>query len=94
MSQATVLVAEDDPTLREALCETLELAGYQVESASDGKSASKLCSIICGHGGERCTDAPHGWTRAYDSSEKHIPIYPGSAYDCLRQYRKGGIGHA
>jgi two-component system response regulator FlrC len=42
MSQATVLVAEDDPTLREALCETLELAGYQVESACDGKSALEI----------------------------------------------------
>jgi two-component system response regulator FlrC len=42
MSQATVLVAEDDPTLREALCETLELAGYQVESASDGESALEI----------------------------------------------------
>jgi len=42
MSQATVLVAEDDPNLREALCETLELAGYQVESASDGKAALEI----------------------------------------------------
>lgn len=42
MSQATVLVAEDDPTLREALCETLELAGYLVESASDGKAALEI----------------------------------------------------
>ncbi len=42
MSQATVLVAEDDPTLREALCETLELAGYNVESASDGKAALEI----------------------------------------------------
>jgi len=42
MSQATVLVAEDDPALREALCETLELAGYQVESASDGKAALEI----------------------------------------------------
>ncbi len=39
MSQATVLVAEDDANLREALCETLELAGYQVEAASDGRAA-------------------------------------------------------
>ncbi len=42
MSRATVLVAEDDPTLREALCETLELAGYLVESASDGKAALEI----------------------------------------------------
>ena len=39
MSQATVLVVEDDPTLREALCDTLELGGYRVESAGDGNEA-------------------------------------------------------
>ncbi len=42
MSQATVLVAEDDPNLREALCETLELAGYLVESACDGNAALEI----------------------------------------------------
>ena len=42
MSSATVLVAEDDPSLREALCETLELAGYQVESACDGSAALEI----------------------------------------------------
>jgi two-component system response regulator FlrC len=39
MSQATVLVVEDDPSLREALGDTLELAGYQVRTAGDGESA-------------------------------------------------------
>ncbi|MET0101222.1 MAG: sigma-54 dependent transcriptional regulator [Sedimenticola sp.] len=42
MSQATVLVVEDDPTLREALCDTLDLAGYAVVSAGDGKAALEL----------------------------------------------------
>lgn len=42
MSSATVLVAEDDPNLREALCETLEMAGYQVESACDGNAALEI----------------------------------------------------
>jgi two-component system, response regulator FlrC len=42
MSSATVLVAEDDPNLREALCETLEMAGYQVESACDGYAALEI----------------------------------------------------
>jgi two-component system response regulator FlrC len=42
MNQATVLVVEDDPELREALCETLELAGYQVEASSDGESALEI----------------------------------------------------
>ncbi len=42
MNQATVLVVEDDPELREALCETLELAGYNVEASSDGASALEI----------------------------------------------------
>ncbi len=44
MNQATVLVVEDDPELREALCETLELAGYNVEASSDGTSALEILS--------------------------------------------------
>ena len=42
MSQAKVLVVEDDPTLREALCDTLELAGYAVRHAAEGRQALKL----------------------------------------------------
>ncbi|MES9934567.1 MAG: sigma-54 dependent transcriptional regulator [Candidatus Sedimenticola sp. PURPLELP] len=42
MSHATVLVVEDDPTLREALCDTLDMAGYSVVSAGDGKAALKV----------------------------------------------------
>ena len=34
-----VLVVEDDPSLREALCDTLRLAGYPVAEAADGQSA-------------------------------------------------------
>lgn len=34
-----LLVVEDDPALREALVDTLELAGYQVEAAQDAESA-------------------------------------------------------
>ena len=37
--QGSVLVVEDDLMLREALCDTLELAGYPVVSAVDGKDA-------------------------------------------------------
>lgn len=39
MSQATVLVVEDEPSLRDALCDTLQLAGYPVETADDGTEA-------------------------------------------------------
>lgn len=40
--QGAVLVVEDDFTLREALCDTLKLAGYPVISAVDGSDAMKL----------------------------------------------------
>lgn len=42
MNQSTVLVVEDDTDLREALCDTLQLAGYKVASAWDGRSALEI----------------------------------------------------
>jgi len=42
MNDSTVLVVEDDPSLREALGDTLELAGYCVRSAADGEAALGL----------------------------------------------------
>ena len=42
MTQASVLVVEDDPTLREALCDTLDMAGYPALSAGDGRGALRL----------------------------------------------------
>lgn len=37
-----VLVVEDDAALREALCDTLELAGYKVTTAADGHAALQM----------------------------------------------------
>lgn len=39
MKPCDVLIVEDDPALAEALCDTLELAGYQVKSAKNGADA-------------------------------------------------------
>jgi two-component system response regulator FlrC len=39
MSHATVLIVEDDPALREALSDTLELSGYLVVTAEEGQAA-------------------------------------------------------
>lgn len=44
MSHATVLVVEDEPTLREALCDSLDLAGYPVTAADNGLEAVRLLS--------------------------------------------------
>lgn len=42
MSDARVLVVEDDACLREALCETLDLAGIAAAGASDGEQALQM----------------------------------------------------
>lgn len=39
MSQAAILVVEDDSELRDALCATLTIAGYSTDGARDGLSA-------------------------------------------------------
>jgi len=44
MSTATILVVEDDPTLREALSDTLTLSNYKVLSAENGEMALSLLS--------------------------------------------------
>lgn len=42
MNQASILVVEDDPSLRESLSDTLEMQGYEVLAAEDGQAAMKL----------------------------------------------------
>lgn len=39
MTQSTILVVEDDANLRNALCDTLSLAGYHVSGTAHGQSA-------------------------------------------------------
>lgn len=42
MSQVDVLIVEDDASLREALCDTLEIAGFSTLSAEDGLAALEI----------------------------------------------------
>jgi two-component system response regulator FlrC len=42
MSQPTVLIVEDDAALRDALCATVELAGFGVDAAENGNQAMQL----------------------------------------------------
>ncbi len=44
MSFSTVLVVEDDSSLREVLYDTLDLAGYEVATAADGRAALDVMS--------------------------------------------------
>jgi len=45
MNQGTVLIVEDDPSLAEALCDTLDLAGYPVVAAGDGSAALEVLDL-------------------------------------------------
>ena len=42
MNKAVILVVEDDADLQIALCDTLALAGYSTETASDGVEALEV----------------------------------------------------
>jgi len=42
MAQAKILVVEDDTGLRDALCETLTLAGYAICTAEEGSAALEI----------------------------------------------------
>lgn len=44
MSSPTILVVEDDVALREALCDTLQQAGYGVAAVADGRAALEVIS--------------------------------------------------
>lgn len=44
-SKGLILVVEDDLQLREALCDTLELAGYSVLQAESGETALELLAV-------------------------------------------------
>ncbi len=42
MNQPTVLIVEDDADLRDALCATVQLAGFDVAAAEDGQQALQM----------------------------------------------------
>lgn len=42
MSKGTVLIVEDDANLREVICETLRLAGFDIRSAEHGQQALQI----------------------------------------------------
>ena len=42
--QPSLLVVEDDETIRETICEALELEGFVVRPCANGRDASSSCS--------------------------------------------------
>jgi CheY-like chemotaxis protein len=53
---ATVLIAEDDPVFRYALCKMLSIAGYNVLVAANGREALEIAGNHTGVINLLCTD--------------------------------------
>ncbi len=89
MSLATVLIVEDDPSLREALCDTLELAGYPVKVACEGGDALDILrqervGMVVSDVQMRPMDG-HTLLRQIKSSHPELPVLLMTAYGSIEQ---------
>jgi len=85
----TVLVVEDDADLAEALCDTLELAGYRVERAADGEAALALLSrrsvaLVVSDVQMRPMDG-HALLRAVKQAHPRLPVLLMTAYGSIER---------
>jgi two-component system, response regulator FlrC len=89
MSLTTVLIVEDDPALREALSDTLELAGYPVRVAEEGHAA--LAIMQREHVGMVVSDVQmqpmdgHSLLRHIKASHTGVPVLLMTAYGTIQQ---------
>jgi two-component system response regulator FlrC len=89
MTQTTVLIVEDDAALRDALCATVELAGFGVEAAEDGARALQLVenstySLIISDVQMRGMDG-HALLHKLKSSAPEIPVVLMTAYGTIEK---------
>ncbi|MEO8037374.1 MAG: sigma-54 dependent transcriptional regulator [Betaproteobacteria bacterium] len=84
-----ILIAEDDPALREALTDTLELAGYDVIASADGESA--LGELDRNRVGMIVSDVQmkpmdgHRLLAEVKQRQPHIPVLLMTAYGMIDQ---------
>ncbi len=101
MSHATVLVVEDEPALREALSDTLQMAGYPVELAGDGREA--LDKIANGEIGMVVSDVAmqpmdgNALLRRIRGSRPELPVLLMTAYGTIEHaveaMREGAVDY-
>ncbi|MCU7852085.1 MAG: sigma-54 dependent transcriptional regulator [Candidatus Thiodiazotropha sp. (ex Monitilora ramsayi)] len=89
MSLATVLIVEDDPALREALSETLELAGYPVKAAEEGSAALEILQqepvgMVVSDVQMRPMDG-HALLRQIKSTHPDLPVLLMTAYGSIEK---------
>lgn len=85
-----ILVAEDDPNLREALCDTLQIAQYQVLSAENGEQAlarladhSDITMVVSDVNMGKVSG--HDVLRASKQKYPYIPVLLITAYASISQ---------
>lgn len=89
MSMATVLIVEDDPALREALSDTLELAGYPVRLAPEGDAALEILrqeavGMVVSDVQMRPMDG-HTLLREIKATHPEMPVLLMTAYGSIEQ---------
>jgi two-component system, response regulator FlrC len=89
MSQPTVLIVEDDAALRDALCATVQLAGFGVEAAENGSQAMQLVessaySLVVSDVQMEGVDG-HTLLQKVKSSVPELPVVLMTAYGTIEQ---------
>jgi len=89
MSLATVLIVEDDSALREALSDTLALAGYPVRAAGDGGEALEILEqetvgMVVSDVQMRPMDG-HSLLRRIKQSHPDLPVLLMTAYGSIEK---------
>ena len=101
MSDATVLVVEDDPTLLEVLCDRLRLAGYSVRTADAGQAALDVLSrepvgMVVSDAQIRPMDG-HKLLQRIKAAYPGLPVLLMSAYGsvekAVRAMREGAVDY-
>lgn len=89
MSQSSILVVEDDAPLREALCETLNIAGYHTLEADDGRSAvemlaSQAVDMVVSDVQMKHMDG-HALLQQVKSKWQHLPVLLMTAHGTIQK---------
>ncbi len=87
MKALPILIVEDDADLREALCDTVELAGYQAIGAGDGDAALKVLhqqpiGLVVSDVQMQPMDG-HTLLREIKAAHPHIPVLLMTAYGVI-----------
>lgn len=87
MNALPILIVEDDDDLREALCDTVELAGYQAVGTSDGHAALKVLrqqqiGLVVSDVQMQPMDG-HTLLREIKANHPHVPVLLMTAYGVI-----------